>query len=284
MYLNLLFKAIKSDSSLPRQSAFVKRVIQILGLHQPQFICGALYLMGEVRLFLYLRHFCLRTHYTDFVSIGFSPCCQVFTAAPGLRRLVAEPEDDDEEEHFVDAPDSEDEGAKKESVAPVKKWDTAYDGKKREPQYAHAENSCLWELVRPFLFPVSSHGLTVDVFILFPSVPLQVPFLSHFHPSVSLLASQLIDNVPLTGSSDLNLNTLIHFLDRFVYRNAKKLKAKGASIMQPAAISDRSSGVLNLKGPGAGVEVNSKEFWSQKVEDVPVDQVRRPKRFFFQNE
>lgn len=101
---------------------------------------------------------------------------------------------------------------------------------------------------------------------------------------MSLLASQLIDNVPLTGSSDLNLNTLIHFLDRFVYRNAKKLKAKGASIMQPAAISDRSSGVLNLKGPGAGVEVNSKEFWSQNVEDVPVDQVRRPKRFIFQNE
>jgi ribosome biogenesis protein MAK21 len=102
----------------------------------------------------------------------------------------------------------------------------------------------------------------------------QVPFLSHFHPSVSLLASQLIDGVPLTGSADLNLNTLIHFLDRFVYRNAKKLKAKGASIMQPAAVSDKTGVVLNLKGPGTGMEVNSKEFWNQNVEDVPVDQVR----------
>lgn len=109
---------------------------------------------------------------------------------------------------------------------------------------------------------------------------LQVPFLSHFHPSVSLLASQLIDGVPLTGSADLNLNTLIHFLDRFVYRNAKKLKAKGASIMQPAAVSDKTGVVLNLKGPGTGMEVNSKEFWSQNVEDVPVDQVRRTTRRF----
>lgn len=51
LYLNLLFKAIKGDNSLPRQSAFIKRVIQILSLHQAQFICGALFLMGEVRLF-----------------------------------------------------------------------------------------------------------------------------------------------------------------------------------------------------------------------------------------
>ena len=52
MYLNMLFKALKADTSLPRVMAFVKRLLQMLGLHQPPFICGALYLLGEVSLVL----------------------------------------------------------------------------------------------------------------------------------------------------------------------------------------------------------------------------------------
>lgn len=48
MYLNLLFKAIKADTSLGRVMAFVKRLLQVMTLHQPPFICGAMYLLGEV--------------------------------------------------------------------------------------------------------------------------------------------------------------------------------------------------------------------------------------------
>lgn len=48
MYLNLLFKAIRADAQPRRVCAFVKRVVQVLPLHQPPFICGTLYLLGEV--------------------------------------------------------------------------------------------------------------------------------------------------------------------------------------------------------------------------------------------
>jgi len=48
MYLNLLFKSLKTDTTLTRVMAFVKRLLQMLGLQQPPFICGALYLLGEV--------------------------------------------------------------------------------------------------------------------------------------------------------------------------------------------------------------------------------------------
>ena len=48
MYLNLLFKAIKSDKNHERVAAFVKRVVQVLGVHRPEFICGGLFLLGEV--------------------------------------------------------------------------------------------------------------------------------------------------------------------------------------------------------------------------------------------
>jgi len=114
MYLNLLFKALKADDSQSRVMAFVKRLLQMLSLHQPPFICGALYLLGEL-----------------------------FGSVPGLKRMLIEPEDDGEE-HFVDADVAA--AAPAEGSKPLKE----YDGKKREPQYANADASCLWELVRSF--------------------------------------------------------------------------------------------------------------------------------------
>lgn len=63
--------------------------------------------------------------------------------------MLIEPEDDGEE-HFVDAPEEGQEKAvvpDDEVKKPVKVFDTTYDGKKREPLYAHADTSCLWEIV-----------------------------------------------------------------------------------------------------------------------------------------
>jgi ribosome biogenesis protein MAK21 len=57
MYLNLLFKFLKADKNLARVQAFVKRFIQLLvcggsggGSAEMSFVCGGLYLLGEVRL------------------------------------------------------------------------------------------------------------------------------------------------------------------------------------------------------------------------------------------
>lgn len=49
MYLNLLFKALKADIVPSRVKAFVKRIIQVAGMHQPPFICGTFYMISEVR-------------------------------------------------------------------------------------------------------------------------------------------------------------------------------------------------------------------------------------------
>lgn len=43
------------------------------------------------------------------------------------------------------------------------KDDGRYDGKKREPQFANAQNSCLWELVRS----LSSLAISFLVFFRF---------------------------------------------------------------------------------------------------------------------
>jgi hypothetical protein len=58
------------------------------------------------------------------------PHPQLFNITPGLRDMIQEPQ--------KERPPSED-----------KRDQLPYDSKKRDPQYAGAYGSCLWELVRP---------------------------------------------------------------------------------------------------------------------------------------
>ena len=89
---------------------------------------------------------------------------QLFNTTPGLKRMLIEPEDDGEE-RFVDAPEAG-EAVKVVVVNADEKADDGYDGKKREPLYAKAETSCLWEIVSPPL------GVTLFV---------HLPTLSRYH-------------------------------------------------------------------------------------------------------
>ncbi|PPR06506.1 hypothetical protein CVT24_002634 [Panaeolus cyanescens] len=134
---------------------------------------------------------------------------------------------------------------------PKNDTEETYDPKKRDPLYAHATVLPLWELT---------------------------PLVYHYHPAVSLHARQLLSSQPLSASADLSQNTLSHFLDRFVYKNPKKVKegegagGKGASAMQPAASA--LEGVKLVKGEVAdGVMVNEAAFLRKKEHEVPVDQV-----------
>src|SRR5450756_2363213 len=48
LYLNLLYRALRSDLNIKRVKAFAKRILQVVTLHQPPFICGILYLLREL--------------------------------------------------------------------------------------------------------------------------------------------------------------------------------------------------------------------------------------------
>ncbi|KAF5366355.1 hypothetical protein D9757_011459 [Collybiopsis confluens] len=181
---------------------------------------------------------------TEFVAGGLYLLGELFSSIPGLRNMVMDP---------------------------AKKVGEPYDPRKRDPQFAHASSSPLWELTS---------------------------LRNHYHPTVSLLARQLLSSQPLTATADLSLNTLSHFLDRFVYKNAKKIspsdataavdgknKGKGVSAMQPAASG--VEGVKLMKGDTIGVGdllMNEEKFMRKKVEDVPVDQLFFHKFFTRKNQ
>ena len=86
---------------------------------------------------------------------------------------------------------------------------------------------------------------------------------------------QLIEGKELTANADLSLNTLSHFLDRFVYKNPKKPKPKGASAMQPGAVPADGTSVKIVKGAQGTKDevVNAETFWSKDISGVPADQV-----------
>ncbi|KAF9547989.1 hypothetical protein EC957_007502 [Mortierella hygrophila] len=235
IYLNLIYDAMLADQSLPRIKAFVKRLVQACAHHQPPFICGAFYLVSKL-----------------------------MTSKTGLSDMVSQPEDNEEEESFKDAPEddeNEDKEEKKdekeekeEKKEDAKKPEGAlkYDGRKREPLYSNADKTSLWEMA---------------------------PFLSHFHPTVSLYAAHILSNQPIEGKPEFFQHALIHFLNRMVYKNPKKqrddvntaLGTKGSSIMQPMA-AHRGTSIMLKKSGGNDVNVNTEAFWQKKIEDVPVDQ------------
>jgi ribosome biogenesis protein MAK21 len=216
LYLNLLYRSLKADVDVRRVKAFVKRMLQILSLHQPSFVCGIIYLAIEL-------------------SIVF----------PDLKTLLNVPEENDDEGAMSPAAsDALDENGADETQ--VSKSTNAYDGRKRDPEYSNAHLSCLWELL---------------------------PFLKHYHPSVEVYAKNLLNGEKANQKPELANHTLIAFLDKFVYKNAKATnQAKGASIMQPIAASGQSQILLSGKPSVKDAEsVNSASFWNKKSGDVAVE-------------
>ncbi|GAA5854114.1 hypothetical protein JCM9279_002836 [Rhodotorula babjevae] len=215
LYLNLVFRATKADKDVNRVAAFVKRLLQILAGMDTTFVLGGLFVVGEL-----------------------------LSTTAGLRTLLTVPEKA-KIAAVAEASKTQGEGADEHAA-------DHYDGKKREPKYAHAENSCLWELA---------------------------PLLSHWHPTVSAYASALLEGDSLSAATDLEQFSLAAFLDRFVYRETKKAAAsKGSSMMQPGlAGQDKSGRVTLVKGAHKSgkddVPLNSDQFRRRNVHDVPVDQM-----------
>jgi ribosome biogenesis protein MAK21 len=219
MFLNLLYRALKADVSTKRVKAFVKRLLQIIHLHEPPFICGVLYLVNEL-----------------------------ITTFPTIKSMLSTPEDnadDSGEEHYEDV-DEDAETKTKEDKA----RQPSYDARKRDPEHAQADLSCLWELL-----------------------PLQ----AHYHPSVHVLANRIINQEPIKEKPDPTIYTLMNFLDKFSFRNAKtKSQAvHGTSIMQPMSGTSKAADYLITARDGDRTHdpVNSEQFWRKKVDDVRVDEV-----------
>ncbi|KAJ8114742.1 hypothetical protein ONZ43_g4834 [Nemania bipapillata] len=216
LYLNLLYRSLRTDSDVRRVKAFVKRMLQIINLHQPSFVCGIIYLAIEI-------------------SVTF----------PDLKTLLSVSEDNDVDETMLPAASDTPLDSAVDGIH-VSQVINGYDGRKRDPEYSNAHLSCLWELL---------------------------PFLKHYHPSVDVYARSLLNGDRAKQKPELANHTLIAFLDKFVYKNAKATdQAKGASIMQPIAARGQSQIFLSSRLPTSHTGlVNSASFWNKKSGEIAVE-------------
>lgn len=179
-FLNLTYKAMKADTSSKRVKAFMKRLLQAGQLGPPGFAGACILVISES----------LRENRQGM-----------------LRSFVSMGEKDDEDEKFEDLDvsiekdgDRGSENSQQVQEVPDKII-ACYDPSKRDPQFACAEKSSLWELLS---------------------------LCAHFHPSVSLFANSIckdLATVQYTGDP-LKDFAEIAFLDKFSYKKAKNRIAK----------------------------------------------------------
>lgn len=117
--------------------------------------------------------------------------------------------------------------------------------------------------------------LICDAYKVYDANTVQIPLQGHYHPSVTVYASSLVVKTDKALKPDLDSHSLIRFLDKFVYRNAKASdSSKGTSIMQPLrAAKDIGDAWLGSRGPASSASVNSASFWKKKVENVAAEDI-----------
>ena len=117
-----------------------------------------------------------------------------------------------------------------------------YDPNARNPLFAGAELSDLWELTL---------------------------MKSHYHPSTALFTEKILNDESIDYSGDpINDFSLKHFLDRFVFRNPKKLDKNSAK-----STSNRVFGrVTTYTDSQPSVTINSKDYVNQPESRIPIDE------------
>eukprot|EP01134_Creolimax_fragrantissima_P000497 CFRG0497T1 len=202
-FLNIVYKAVSVDANNARICAFVKRLLQLSMEQEAPFVTAVLFMVSEViKTKPHLKSMIMISRQRKTPSPTSTDEELVTEKANGIETTDVESVSED---MSVDTSECVD-----KKVSP-KSWVAVYgeyDPIKREPLYAGADTTCLWELTL---------------------------LARHYHPSVAKFAATILMGRPITYVSDpLADFTLIRFLDKFVYKNAKKkaLAPRGASIMQ----------------------------------------------------
>ncbi|KAF7380945.1 hypothetical protein HZH66_014321 [Vespula vulgaris] len=256
VFLNLLYRVLQNDQSLLRLYAFIKRILQITLYFPANMACATLYLISKVlQSRKDLKNFLLHSQNPIKIENNFSNSQE--NNSSKNKEII----NIDENESMV-PPEidlnimmnvtinttenlpKQDIDVKEDIDADIK--DIAqkpYDPFCRNPLYANAMKSLYAELVS---------------------------LSKHFHPSVSLFANAIIQEkaINYTGDSLEDL-TLIRFLDRYVFKNPKKLEDKKVQ-KKNDPLAQRGSYVP--KGIRS-LPVDSMAYLNEAEERIPVDEL-----------
>ncbi|XP_011054478.1 PREDICTED: CCAAT/enhancer-binding protein zeta [Acromyrmex echinatior] len=244
VFLNLLYRVLQRDQSILRSYAFIKRILQITFYFPANMVCAMLYIVSKV---LQGRK--------DLKHMLLEPC-----KAIKVENDVYEVNDSLSDTEDVCVIENENSimlsnimiGADSETKSDVKKEADV----KVEMQDIKSYDPFCWNP----LYAGATKGLNAELEALS----------RHFHPSVSLFANQIIQGKAIEYTGDpLEDLTLIRFLDRYVFKNPKKLEAKKVQkkndpLAQRAGYTPK--GIRSLP-------VDSAAYLDEREERIPVDEL-----------
>ncbi|XP_065161125.1 CCAAT/enhancer-binding protein zeta-like [Atheta coriaria] len=244
--LNLVYKAMTRDEKTERILAFIKRLLQIAMNVQPNFACGIIFLISQMLS----------------KKTGLN-LLQIKSVEGNVKVKEENEDDDDEEERYTDVKDNDDEGNKEGGnkveeatvgwmhrvqnpitnveVKVERKPKDFYDPLARNPLYANTNFSAYFELLE---------------------------LKNHYHPSVRLFAENILDGKKIIYTGDpLKDFTLIRFLERFVFKNPKKID-------EDTSTTSTFSKRKHYQPQGIrSMAVFSNDYITQNEKNIPVDEL-----------
>ncbi|KAI4470572.1 ccaat-binding factor-related [Holotrichia oblita] len=260
IFLNLIYKSLLQDTEIFRIKTFIKRLLQLASFMQPSFACGVLYLISQL-LTKRPSLQAIKLEQVDSQSLAKFEDNEEEKYADVVDNEVFVIEDDNENDKNALKSTNEDEKEEKPDIEILnantktcpswyhcsttikeeKKNPTCYDPFNRNPLFAGAEYTAYFELLN---------------------------LKDHYHPTVSLYADNLLQGKPINYSGDpLKDFSLIRFLDRFVFKNPKKINSNDGS--------HPTFGIRKKYIPSGlrSLALNSERYLQQKEKNIPPEEL-----------
>ncbi|XP_031841757.1 nucleolar complex protein 1 [Nomia melanderi] len=249
LFLNLLYRVLQKDNKIPRLYALIRRSLQIALYFPANMTCAILYIISKIihshkelrtlllksQTYIKAKHEDVEIEDTSFKDINTFDKPNTSSEDSILLTNITMGLGMNEETK----PDLKVENDTKIELSKQKDYDPFY----RNPLYAGV-----------------TEGLNTELITLS----------KHYHPSVSLFASTIIEGkfIDYTGDPLEDLS-LMRFLDRYVFKNPKKLEdrkvqKKNDPLAQRAGYTPR--GIRSIP-------VDSVMYLNEKEERIPVDEL-----------
>ena len=279
LFLNVLFKAMKNDTQLPRVAAFIKRLLQICHHQEPSFTCGSLYLASEiVRGKKELRkHFEKPLKVADeYLEASKTMIARVEASMDGSDKTLASTAAaisgaelgsgkksgqiifGGKERITAKKAASSANGSSMEIDEAKEEEKVNGDEKPSEPAVKLLQDIKLEPYDPTSRDPLYAHAELASWWEL-------INLSKHYHPSVSKWATMILNDEKIEYSGDPLVDFgLQAFLDRIVYKNPKQLQTGNS----------RNSHAKKSVIPGErAIAVNSGSFLDRPEANVPEDQL-----------
>lgn len=244
-YLNVLYKTIKNDCLLKRNLAFIRRILQI-SLHNPSNLVSALLIL-----------------ISSLVKDKKELFTEFNTKFLGKVNDLFDNEDDEDEEHFRD--DDKEDPNEDTSENDSKSTLDLNEQKQSKSSWVFKKVN-LANQVNSVYEPLHRNPLYSNADI---SVPYELLTLrNHYHPTICLFTEKLMNKeaIDYDGDALYDFNTK-SFLDKFVYKNPKKISKQQNNQAREKSRFEREINYRKNK-----LLINTPSYISENENKIPIEE------------